>query len=163
MSWEIVGSTGEWAGALVVAFTLIYLSIQIRQQNRISQYEAWASIIDGLNQNLISSTPENVMTYMKGRNSPSDCDDVELMLFQTGLRIYANNTQKAFRAYKYGFLSEEDWLIQARVFAAEVNTPGGKLWREGNENSAPDFFLAVDQAGGELTAELDLRAGAARS
>ena len=33
MNWEVVGSTGEWAGAIAVVVTLFYLARQIRQQN----------------------------------------------------------------------------------------------------------------------------------
>ena len=34
MDWDIVSATGEWAGAIAVFVTLIYLSLQIRQNNR---------------------------------------------------------------------------------------------------------------------------------
>ena len=158
MNWEIVSSTGEWAGALVVAITLIYLSVQIRLQNRISQYEAWASIIDGINQQLVNSDPASALAYLKGKTNPDDCDDAELMAFQNGLRIYANNTLKAYRAYRSGFLPRKDWIDMARTFSAEINTPGGQLFRKGNEDSMPDFYTAVDEAGGEITAEMNLRA-----
>jgi len=156
MNWEIIASMGEWVGAGVVALTLIYLSIQIRQQNRISQYEAWASIIEGINQQLIGSTADTVMAYLKGRDHPEECSPSELATFQTGFRIYFNNTQKAFRAYKYGFLQEEDWLVFARTFSAELGTPGGKIWRNGNESTAPSLFAEVDATGESIVAELDL-------
>jgi hypothetical protein len=159
MNWEIIGSTGEWAGAFVVGFTLIYLAVQIRQQNRISRYEAWASIIDGLNQHLVTVTPDTAMAYTKGRDQPADCDGAELMVFQNGFRIFFNNTQKAFRAYQFGFLSEAEWLVFAKTFAAELDTPGGRIWRAGNEATDRDLFEAVDAAGEGVKAELDLRAG----
>lgn len=37
MNWEIVGSTGEWAGALAVVVTLFYLARQTKQTNAISK------------------------------------------------------------------------------------------------------------------------------
>ena len=157
MNWDIIGATGEWAGALLVGFTLVYLSLQIRQQNRIGQFSAWESIIDSHNQQLINVTPETAAAYAKGRNQPSECDDGELMLFQNGLRIYFNNTQKAFRAYKYGFLRKEDWLDIAKTFAAEIHSPGGQIWRQGNEEIAKDFFEAVDALQEEYQAVLDLK------
>lgn len=156
MNWEIVASTGEWAGALLVGFTLIYLASQIRQQNRISQYSAWVSIIDGQNQQLINSTPSTIAAYLKGRNSPGECSEEELMQFENGLRIYFNNTQKAYRAHQHGFLRQDDWLVLGQVFAAEIRSPGGRIWREGNESTAPDFFDAVDALTGEIEAALDL-------
>jgi len=80
VNWEIIGATGEWAGALVVALTLIYLAVQIRQQNRIAKYSAWETIIDGMNQQLTTSSPETVFAYLKGRNEPDRCSDLELDL-----------------------------------------------------------------------------------
>ena len=62
-----------------------------------------------------------------------ECSEAERLLFANSLRIYFNNTHKAHRAFKSGFLSEDDWKMFARVFAAEVHSPGGQLWRRGNE------------------------------
>jgi hypothetical protein len=160
MNWDIIGATGEWAGALLVGFTLVYLSLQIRQQNRIGQFAAWESIIDSHNQQLTNLTPESAAAYLKGRNEPSECDDREFMLFQNGLRIYFNNTQKAFRAHKYGFIRQEDWLNIGKTFAAEIHSPGGQIWRQGNEDMAKDFFEAVDALNEEYEAVLDFKQSA---
>ena len=37
MNWDIVASTGEWAGAIAVVATLFYLARQIKQTNDISR------------------------------------------------------------------------------------------------------------------------------
>jgi len=96
--------------------------------------------------------------YLKGRNSPEVCKEVELALFQNGLRIYTNNTHKAYQAYRSRLLPETEWLTMAAVYAAEISTPGGVIYRRGNESSAPEFYRAVDQVGDKIAAELDLRA-----
>jgi len=33
MNWEAIGALGEWAGALAVIATLVYLAIQVRQNS----------------------------------------------------------------------------------------------------------------------------------
>lgn len=157
MNWEVITAIAEWVGALFVGFSLIYLAVQIRQQNRVSQYSAWQSIIDGMNQQLVNSTPESIAAYLKGRNEPSECDQAEMFRFQNAFRIYFNNTHKAYRAFKSGFLSEDEWTTLASVFAAELHTPGGRLWRQGNEGTSREFFDAVDRVSDEVTAALDLK------
>ena len=39
MNWEVLGATGEWAGALVVVATLFFLAKQIGLSNRIALAE----------------------------------------------------------------------------------------------------------------------------
>ena len=40
MNWEIIGSTGEWAGAIAVVVTLFYLATQIKQSNDLGRFNA---------------------------------------------------------------------------------------------------------------------------
>ena len=47
MNWEVIGALGEWAGALVVAVTLIFLARQIRvsaTQQRLESHRAMAEL-----------------------------------------------------------------------------------------------------------------------
>ena len=47
MNWEVIGALGEWAGALVVAVTLIFLARQIRvsaTQQRLESHRAIAEL-----------------------------------------------------------------------------------------------------------------------
>lgn len=34
MNWEVLAATGEWAGAVAVAVSLVYLAMQIRQNSQ---------------------------------------------------------------------------------------------------------------------------------
>ena len=40
MNWDMIGATGEWAGAIAVVATLIYLSNQIKHA-RLAYWSAW--------------------------------------------------------------------------------------------------------------------------
>ena len=46
MNWEIVASTGEWAGAIAVVASLLYLARQIRATNQQSRSAARYSFLD---------------------------------------------------------------------------------------------------------------------
>ena len=50
MNWEIVGSTGEWAGAIAVVATLFYLARQIQQSNKIASAQAQLALYESQTQ-----------------------------------------------------------------------------------------------------------------
>jgi hypothetical protein len=50
MNWDIIGATGEWAGALAVVATLFYLARQIRQSNELSRFGAARDLFIQLNE-----------------------------------------------------------------------------------------------------------------
>ena len=64
------------------------------------------------------------------------------------MRMLYNDVLKAWQAHRKGLLPEEDWLVQARVFAADLNTPGGRKWREENAAVYPELFADVDRIAG---------------
>ena len=53
MYWDMVGATGEWAGAIAVVVTLIYLSSQIRQSKLTTQQDMEQRRIEQANRFLL--------------------------------------------------------------------------------------------------------------
>ena len=53
MYWDMVGATGEWAGAIAVLLTLIYLSNQIRQSKLNTQQDIEQRRIEQANRFLL--------------------------------------------------------------------------------------------------------------
>ena len=83
MYWDAIAATGEWAGAVAVVVTLIYLALQIRQQNKIAQYSAWQSVIDGFNLALSTALAdkENIALWVRGLDDPDRLTDDEMLMF----------------------------------------------------------------------------------
>ena len=44
MNWTIVGALGEWAGAIAVVASLLYVGHQVQQNNRIARAEAYRDV-----------------------------------------------------------------------------------------------------------------------
>lgn len=44
MNWTIVGAFGEWAGAIAVVASLLYVGHQVQQNNRIARTEAYRDV-----------------------------------------------------------------------------------------------------------------------
>jgi hypothetical protein len=147
MNWEIISSTGEWAGALAVVVTLFYLARQIKQQNELSRYNAWESLFQGFNQNnqLVASDPDVAQLLLKGFDQPDTLSDAESAQWIALYRTYFNHMQRAYRAYELGYLTENDWKELARNFATDTRTAGGSRFRSGHEQFMSEFWAAIDQ------------------
>ena len=48
MNWEIIGATGEWAGAIAVFVTLVYLAKQMSQNPRALKSQSRRQVLEGI-------------------------------------------------------------------------------------------------------------------
>ena len=143
LNWEVIASTGEWAGAIAVVITLFYLASQIRQQNKISRFSVVQTCQSEFNQfnRMFVEDPKRNLVFIKGLEAPDSLTDAETLVFQQLIRIPYNTALTAFNGYKQGLIPEEDWLVWARWFASYFyQLPGGIRFRELNETVTPDFF-----------------------
>ena len=116
MSWEIVASTGEWAGALAVVATLFYLARQIRQNS--VQIKLYSSQIAT---NEYSGLIVGVLQ-----------DPVKLKTFRAGLDDYLGlelDQQAMFHSIMLGFLMA---LTNSRQLVAEgvIESSAYKSWTQ---------------------------------
>jgi len=146
MTWEAIAASGEWAGAIAVVVTLVYLAKQIRQQNEIARYNAYEALFQGFNQNnqLIAGNVQVAEMIAKGLNKPDELTTIQSVQWNAMLRTYFNHMQRAYKAYRLGFLSEEDWQELAKNFAADMATPGGTRFKEGNKHVFADFWREIE-------------------
>ncbi len=74
MNWEIIGSTGEWAGAIAVVVTLFYLARQIRQQNINTAATAMDSWLADYNNTVLELTRDSfALIYRQGLTDFDRC------------------------------------------------------------------------------------------
>ena len=143
IDWDIVASTGEWAGAVAVVVTLFYLAMQLRAQNRISRFNVWQTCQSEFNEfnRLFIEDPSRLDVYLRGMAHPEDLSDSEAALFQYLHRIPYNTMLAAYNGHRLGLVPDEDWAVWARWSAREYyQLPGGILFRELNASVTPDFF-----------------------
>ncbi len=74
MTWDAVGATGEWAGALVVVATLFYLAKQIRQSNKLSRFSVSRDLMNQMNElnRLVTTDSTLRLLLMKAGELSSD-------------------------------------------------------------------------------------------
>ena len=130
MNWEIVGSTGEWAGALAVVVTLFYLARQIRLSNRIGSAEAerewfdnWHEVVRGF------GSDEHVAEIIqRGLNDYSALTQPEKGTFHVRLAGVLNQTEVARRMAEKDLLSKDLLETNVRTSLSLIKTVGGQAW-----------------------------------
>ena len=147
MSWDAIGALGEIIGAVAVFATLFYLAKQVRQQNKISEFEAVQSVYREFNElnSIFFQDGNKIELLSNGLESPDQLSDIEAGQFQYMLRNYQQAVYMAYKAFNSSMLSVEDWHEIARSFSEIMHTPGGVLWRETNPGIMPDFFDEIER------------------
>jgi len=146
MNWDSIGAIGEILGAIAVIGTLFYLAKQIRQQNSISEYQAFNDVQDKFSalHHQYFSNPSIIEMTLRGNKDPESLSSEEAILFQFVWREYCNTTSMGWRAYQKGLIPENEWILIGRNFAGDSSTPGGKKWRSMNGIGSDEFWEAID-------------------
>lgn len=145
MNWDMVGAIGEVLGALLVAATLIYLIIQVRQNSasiNATTNQANISAFNHLNA-MLASNPELAAVLLKGTETPEALTEDENLSFTWLVRSYLNLYLTLFDQYQHGTCPEYLWQRHAKELKSMTNTPGFQS------------FLAIDASYTELFAHID--------
>ena len=113
MNWEALGAIGEIVGALAVIATLIYLSLQIRQTNKVNASAVRQSFYDFTARQMLHGTHSLEFHAMLDRacmseNELSPGERFQLIRFFQAVFV---GYQCAYFQYRQGALGEEDWKI----------------------------------------------------
>lgn len=119
MDWNIVIAICEVIGAIAIVATLVYLSVQIRQNARALERQeeiARSQILQARGDSvtnlsiLISSTPKNIGIIIKLRNnkelSPNDLSAEEKTRAYLLLTALRSNLENTYLQYKKGYLPD---------------------------------------------------------
>ncbi|MGR8949141.1 MAG: hypothetical protein ACU84Q_13920 [Gammaproteobacteria bacterium] len=119
MNWDAVGAIAEAVGAIAVVATLVYLSIQIRQnaksldrQEEIARAQILQTRADSVTNLglLVCSTPQSIELMTRLRNTeeigPEDLSSEENTQAYMILTAVRANLENTFLQYKKGYLPE---------------------------------------------------------
>lgn len=97
MNWDAIGAIAEVFGTIAILITLVYLAVQMRLANQQRELESFRHNWDGLNQccEMLSESPEKASIVNRGRESLSDLNDDERMVFEH-MHIRMLNTIEAW-------------------------------------------------------------------
>lgn len=129
MNWDALGAIAELVGAVAVMLTLIYLSIQLRQNTKVVELSTQRGIAENASAWIykLVENPEIAELYRKGIRDDdlSGNDRLRFRLLMSQLFFHWHH------AYRSGAFENVDNSIIAGV----LSMPGGaRMWREGVEN-----------------------------
>ena len=147
MNWDAIGAVGEVLGALLVAATLIYLIIQVRQHSASINATTNQANLTAFNQlNIVlAESPRLAAIIEKGSDTPELLTEEENLSFTWLCRSYLNLYLNLFDQYQHGTCPEFLWERHARELQTMFTSPGFQA------------FLAIDTSYQDLYNHIQAR------
>jgi hypothetical protein len=137
---EYVANIAEIIGATVVVITLIYLTIQLRQNNKLLQSATRQAMLE-TEKTSLSQALEFQELFRKLNQSEKLSEEEQFQLsiiFITDME----NRYFEYRQYKNGLLSEQEWQARLAIAVENHGIPRGhRWWSKVGRNLWPTEFV----------------------
>lgn len=142
MNWDAVGAIAETLGAVVVIATLLFLSRQIQQSNKIAQGQAMRDIVGQFNDSMQrwTDSPETIPLMQRGMVGYGSLSKEEKAHFAFRIAPLINQFDLMLRLHKDGQFPDDMLEDFAAICLSIVTTPGGRQYWE---DSSITFNRAV--------------------
>ena len=155
MNWEAIGASAEVFGVVTILVSLIYVAIQIRQNNeqqRLQSYQSWVAANMELNMALLDQSLTEIFDV--GNTNPAKLSKdnfVPYGMWNTGLMQMAQATDYLYRA---GSLDHELWESELNRAALCLSLPGPRQWWDagGKTQLTPKFVKLIESIEPSATA-----------
>lgn len=129
MNWEAIGAVGEVVGAAGVIASLVYLSIQIRQNTQSTMAATYQQATSGLRALSwgMASTPDLGLIFAKGRQG-APLTDEEAARFHWACLAAFRTYENIFYQYERGVLEERVWRGVQEAMVQMFWHPGVQDW-----------------------------------
>ena len=143
MNWDAVGATGEWAGAIAVVVSLVYLAIQIRQNSRhLAETAKRATQSAIYEQNLVTFQDGDAQRILrKGMQDNHALTPEEWNRFHNFWMTAFMTYQEAFKEVKKAGTDDDFWNILEQHIRTYLNTPGLSFWWKKNKTMFNSEFV----------------------
>lgn len=146
---------------LLVAPTLVYLALQVRQntmQMRATARFQWVEASGQFNA-LVAGDVKAASVFRRGWEAPDSLDDDEKMQFLVHLGHFMQIYSTMFELHQDGLLPDTQWHNCRKDMTAVMNCPGGLwVWETfGRSGLDPTFVAYMDALRGQADATYDLK------
>ncbi len=130
MNWDAVGAIGETVGAIGVVVTLVYLAVQIRQQNRESRIAAVHELNEAFRGSITSfQDPGLADIFSRAKTDFASLTEPERLRFIAMVQAVFRVWEDAFYQYTAGRLDPRIWNSMLTQFSAYLSLPGvRRVW-----------------------------------
>ena len=131
MNWQALGAIGEVAGAIGVIVTLLYLSVQVRQNSKMMKANAIQSISDASQQLIYQMSSEAEVMEKSYFNDDEKLTPVEHRKAWFLCRAMLRGFEAQIYQHEVGLLDDAEWANLKRVIMETTRYPGfSSLWPE---------------------------------
>ena len=145
MNWEAIGALAELCGAAAVIATLVYLAVQLRQNNELLRSGSRQALV-GNDVTSLAANLQHTGVFAKYVSEQELSQEEQLqMSFMFALDL--RNREFEYFQYQNGLLDEETWLSYRQVILINHSSPLGRRWwdRVGRSIVDPEFANKVDE------------------
>ena len=138
---QLLGSLGDFVGAIVVAVTLIYLSVQLRQNTRALHAQTRQAVLSGDQAGLLAILEHpDTMVATQGMRALSPEEHVKLGFWLTAM---LRSRFFAWLQYRDGNIDELQWSLEVVIITRILGGEVPRLWWETvGRNAFPAEFVA---------------------
>jgi len=148
MNWEMLSAIGQVVAAMGVIPSLIYLAIQIREQNK-ERRRAGINILTAQWSELVKTAQESrefAAVFLRGMHSFEGLDAADKLRFSAFFTRFTRNCEGMFIYYRDGALDKALWDAVERTIADYFAYPGVSEWWATRKHWLTDEFRAVVEA-----------------
>jgi len=148
MNWEMLSAVGQLMAVLIVIPSLIYLAVQIREQNK-ERRRAGINILTAQWSDLVKTGQESrefAAFFLRGIGSFQNLDAPDKLRFSAFFTRYTRNCEGMFIYYRDGALEEALWDEVERTMNDYFAYPGVREWWVTRKHWLTDEFCAVVEA-----------------
>jgi hypothetical protein len=131
MNWEAIGAIGDLVGGIAVVATLIYLSMQIRQNTNINASAVRQSFYDYTARQMLHGTDSKEFHAMLDRACTTDeeiTSGERFQLFRFFQAVFVGY-QCAYFQHRHKALGEDDWNVIRTLLRSFWLLPGKEIAR----------------------------------
>ena len=127
MNWDAVGAIGEVMGAAAVVLTLIYLSIQVRQNRKLQEASLAVAQRESTNEitRLLASNRDALRVFYAGLENRDNLETLDRQQFDSIISIHFEALLQAFQQSNESVLNRSEWLVQFPGFEQWWNLYNG--------------------------------------
>ena len=154
MALEHYANIAEIVGVILVVVTLVFLTLQIRQNTRALRSTTIQSVMQS-ELAMMSILVENAATWEKISNGSPLASGEEMRRAIVLFNVYMIETESRYHQFKSGYLDAQPWEGRLGTLPGVVRMPTFKLWRAspGGQSHAADFLALLDEMAREINNE----------
>ena len=148
MNWEMLSAIGQAVAAIGVIPSLIYLAVQIREQNK-ERRRAGINILTAQWSDLVKTGQESrdfAEFFLRGIRSFDGLDAPDKLRFSAFFTRYTRNCEGMFIYYRDGALEKALWDEVERTMIDYFAYTGVREWWATRKHWLTDEFRAVVEA-----------------